>query len=668
MIVALISLIALAVDLGFYSAAYNRTQTTTDRAALSGLEQWMLQQSINPNLENLQTNVGGDISAIMNQNRYFTSQTANIAWFTGSDNPQPPFYRIEPGRYFPRGAQAELNNLLISQNNNRFICDRNEVPTFCGLNAAIINEQASVDRREVSSIRITGQPYQPLINRFARIFGFGDLPVNVTSIASVVPPELYFVIDISGSSVEETHIRRAEPGIPISEFVFMLQAGNRDFRPDVHDQIYNNLDTNRNGQPTDPRVHFQSDYVQGAQVATNLNDLYQNNTFNPPIHREFQVGNIDPRTIGYSNEQYLGELLVRDVSITPYEGPEPLKTVLAALEDLVGQMGRVNVAGNRIGILFFDSGRLRAQGEEFVPVENGNLQNRAPFGWSRIFRSMSFEEANRVLIAPTSNLLGLGGISNWNTDHTNRLLRYGIFPSFNGFTDATWGLMQAFFELNRSRERGFITNQRIVFLSSDGIANCSRGPLFQAQLTEFPITEDLLTMLTNGFRCNSLNINYYIESMLDIQEFARFLSGQHTLTPQNIALDVILMGDDIGPNLIDPTGCNDPNRITSRATQEWARRERLPITSGFTEGCERGINNDCANAYRNRSPSNPFRMPNIDWMTAAWLTGGNYYPIVPQGTRRNCWNGGNAFGTPQQQLQNIMTELLGSSVSYQLVR
>ena len=468
-----------------------------------------------------------------------------------------------------------------------------------------------------------------------------------------------------------------------SEFVFMPYGENTTYRTDPassgvsHDEIFERLELSRGGLTTDARRHFQSDYYDSDGVAdTSLLTGYDHN----PIHRYYELGENLPDEIGFENDQYLGDVLVRDLTIneTNYHGPEPMRLILGALENLVEQMGEVNVSGNRIGVLFFDGPRTMASGETFIPTTDA-LQLRAPFGWSRIFRSMTFGEAMDVLITNPASL-ALNNIStNMTQEHADRLVRSGIFPSFNRFTDATWGLVQAYFELMRARTAGTRTNQRIIFISNDGIPNCSRrgsigtsrGGFLDTINSDFNFNgnQNAIDGLVNSIQCNSQDIKYYLDSMSNIFQFAQYLSGQigRDLPPKNIALDVILMGEDIDPNLIDIPGC--PSSGNSTETQKWARERRLPITSADTEGCNRNYNSShCRDAYRFRSPDEPFRLPNTAWLTAAWYTGGNYYPIVTPGTDLNCWNGGAPFGSQEAQLQNIMTDLLGSSISYQLVR
>jgi hypothetical protein len=635
-------------------------------------------------LSRLQARLEEDLRPLLEQNSNFAGTSESIVWFDDPDL-EPPFIRIEPGRFFPITAQAELNQSLHNPDfSSRFQCDSNSVPTFCRVRGTRRNESPQIG---VSSIRITGQPYRPLLNTFARVFGFNNLPLKVSSIATNVPPELFFVIDVSGSTVGRNHLREDRniggEVIKRSEFVFMPFRDQQDnpytyrVNPEApglsHDEIYNRLDASRSGETIEQK-HFKSDYFESEE---GVQDSGLNGAFNPPIHREYQAGINQPDQIGFSNEQYLGRLFVRDLTINhpAYKGPEPLRTVLGALENLVEQMGTLNVAGNRVGVLFFDGPRTRPSGTQYIPVED-ELHRRAPFGWSRIFRSMTFGEARDVLIN-NPNSLGLSGISaNMSTEHADRLVRAGIFPSFNGFTDATWGLVQAYFELMRSRQTSGRTNQRIVFISNDGLANCFRGnnSYFQGDFSrllesDFNFSDQTRTNgLINAINCNALDQRNYNLAMRDIQLFARFLSGQLSpnLPSKNIALDVILMGEDVGPNLINIEDCPSSN---SAQTQAWARSMRQAITSGYTEGClPRRDSPTCNDAYRLRSRERPYRLANTDWLTIAWLTGGNFYPIVPEGTQLQCWNGGHPFGSPGEQMRNIINELLGSSVSYQLVR
>lgn len=678
LIITFLLLITLAVDLGFWSAAANRAQTTTDRAALSSLELWVRIQA-NSSFSTLKTDIEDDINALLDRNSNFSEQSNSIIWF---DDPEPdqPFIRIEPGRFFPLGAQAELDSSLNRANfTTNFTCDSTTTPTFCRVNGTSRNDSPSLG---VSSMRVTGQPYEPIINNFGRIFGFGAIPLNVSSIATNVPPELYFVIDVSGSTVGTNHLRVDTNAFRRSEFVFMPFEHNETYRTDPalsgvsHDEIYDRLEIDRLGLTTDARKHFQSDYYESDGVAdTSLLTGYDHN----PIHRDYEAGENLPDEIGYDNTQYLGDVLVRDLTIneTNYNGPEPMRLILGALENLVEQMGEVNVSGNRVGVLFFDGPRTIPDGNRFIPTTDP-LHQRAPFGWSRIFRSMTFGEAMDVLVTNPASI-ALNDISNNMTlEHADRLVRSGIFPSYNRFTDATWGLVQAYFELIRARAAGARTNQRIIFISNDGIPNCSRrgsigtarGGFIDTINSDFNFdgNQNAIDGLVNNIQCNSQDIRFYLDSMNNIFQFSQYLGGQiDNIAPKNIALDVILMGGDIDPNLIDIVGC--PSSGNSTETQKWARERRLQITSDFTEGCNRNSNSDqCRDAYRFRSPDEPFRLPNSAWLTAAWYTGGNYYPIVKQGTDLNCWNGGLPFNDQATQLQNIMTDLLGSSVSYQLVR
>ena len=104
LIVSFLLLITLAVDLGFWSAAANRAQTTTDRAALSSLELWMRVQA-NSDYNALKAALEDDLNELIEQNSNFSELSNSIIWFDDVE-PDQPFVRIEPGRFFPLGAQA----------------------------------------------------------------------------------------------------------------------------------------------------------------------------------------------------------------------------------------------------------------------------------------------------------------------------------------------------------------------------------------------------------------------------------------------------------------------------------------------------------------------------------------------------------------------------------
>lgn len=672
MIVALLSMIALAIDLGLWSAALNRAQTTTDRAALSAIEIWMREQGVASDLTELQNNVGARLEGILNVNRSIGSASTTGQWYEWT--PQPEEFGIIPGRYVTtqREFAAAQNGGL-----NCGVATFNE-PVFCGIPSQPSGQAPTA--LGVNAIRIVGQTYEPILSVFSRILGYRLFPLNVESTAINIPPELYFVVDISGSTVGENHLRQDDTNTPIderSEFVFMLHEDETTIRPpatqNLHNRIWGRMEVDRGGSTvTLSSKHFQSDY---DQVLTVLDNIGQSIDITPPLHRV--TGGNDPIDAAYSNIQYRGGLRTRTIgpNSANYRGPEPLTTILGALETLINRIGELNMAGNRVGVLFFDGPRIVPAPwapSVFIPDATLNFQQRGPFGWSRIFRSMTFDELNSVFLeqSPNTNPF-IGGIVNGMLPNIHRddLVRYGIFPSLNNFTDVNHGLMQAVFELLRTREAGIRTAQRIILIT-DGIANCGRDDLltyFFGMNTQWGPSNEW-QILTDNLQCQN-SLPYYLWSMQDSVEIAQVLAGSsgavaRGLPPAlNIPIDVILMGEDVDPNLLDVREGG-----TCITDQDVLRRRRLPITDGFTPGCDNPNNlwnnGACALAFLDRTATKPFRRPNIDWMTVAWMSGGNFYPIRRENTPSQCWG---VAGTPAEQYEEIIDQLLGSSQSFRLV-
>lgn len=716
--------VALAIDLALYMSALTRAQTISDQISLASLERQLTKTGDDDSPDKrLETALDeavhfSELNAVLGE--VVAKGESYIDLFSGSTSPGRA--RLIPGRYVYNDVDHQK-----AQQDGANDCDGGtNYPKFCGFRHFAGKTH---DELAINSMRVVGELHSPLFDRFSGLLGYETFPIRVESTAFREPVELMLVVDRSGSMAEESFLRLDDSSVPqiraslpnllLGEFCFGSSPASRlstdpctfESNPgsiNPHEVFWRKLTASGINRP---KEHFRDDYATdstGAYVDTEWSNLDE-------YHASAQ---------NYTSLGYEGPLLYRRVSGN-YEGPKPFLNMLLGLYSLLEELRDGNMAGNRLGLVFFGGN------DNAVPIPFANA-----FGWTHVLHSLPTDRLCYIENLLCSGDPGCAGanpkcppgqsILNRGIDTTiqEKLDRLGLFPTFALNTDAYFGLAQAFIEVERTRTLGIRTNRQLVMISGDGLSNCKHTdannvncfrwqrldyngngrvdqgdrnaciacePMFQgpecqffANMGEFKIGRTGMCNLvySNSMHCPRISngeeaidlsvsdcmnrLSYHEQSMAEIKTYAQFLQRQ------GVTLNAILSSETVGVNVLDIGGDND-----KCLSQEEAHARHQWYTSNYTEGCERrGMFGEdpvlCQQAYHNRSKEKPFRRVLREWEEAAAMTGGKLYQILPApvdcSPRTTCASGtvtrrdtDPECRTTEQQWNDIMSELMRSS-------
>ncbi len=310
----------------------------------------------------------------------------------------------------------------------------------------------------------------PINNSFGAVFGQPASFVTTRAVASVIPRRVIFGVDLTGSMAYETHLNR--PNQPKTRFAYKLleingapptaadcngstnpcptkgvcrfagshhssynsvfiprdDAGNPLLDPDGNPIIIENLPDTRPSEELPPTEHFKSDY-RCHTVTYNVAGSGQ--------QTEYYL--IDRR-------QYRNPGLPANY----YRGPEPLTTVVNGLRQaLIGFENR-SVAGDMVGIRFFDR-------EDQVIIE-------------RTFPLMAPVPSNAMFTNLRDAVLDIGTPTASNPTYPTNLVTNFLFPRQGASTNFPDLLANVLTEL--SAQQGFGVAANSVVLISDALTNC----------------------------------------------------------------------------------------------------------------------------------------------------------------------------------------------------
>lgn len=188
---------------------------------------------------------------------------------------------------------------------------------------------------------------------FSRAF-FGQefLTFSASAVATVVPRRGMFLVDISPSATFETHPDplHTKSGEAASAYAFQLGSNPRSW----HDDHWPHLQLNRSASdPVNPRVHYQSDYVD---VSPYIDSDF--GTQQGWEGRSLQLLHPDPfedpnYVIGESQSPTI-KIKIDAFRVASYGGAEPLQTILQGLQGAVQQFKDRAVSGDKAGVIFYD--------------------------------------------------------------------------------------------------------------------------------------------------------------------------------------------------------------------------------------------------------------------------------------------------------------------------
>jgi hypothetical protein len=469
---------------------------------------------------------------------------------------------------------------------------------------------------------------------FSGLFGTNFFAISVSATATVIPRRGYLLVDISNSTTRETHLSNNGPqgsDEKASRYAFL----NGD---SLHQGIFNGLVAERGQNSTVPTIHYQDDYVP---IAHYVDDDYQDvpikdlhpDPNQPSGSFNYSVGSIAQT---YDIDAFRGG--------EAYGGPEPLQTILAGGRYLVERFQARAVAGDRLGIIFYDDKLL----------------------WPRVVKPTSDFEAIDALLN-NEPLPGGPEANQEEEDSTSPFVtaaKHILFPLKGSKTNTLLALLGALDQLNKDQLPGVVTSDFIVNIS-DGRSTC-----FPADQNGAPLNYSQPSVWNSpfGWKC----LQSYTGYKNSIEALTNYVTTQ--LVPKTkIPIHMVLVGKDSGPNTIDiqkndgePAECFTDAEIRllskdqARAT---VKRTDLNIDDPFDEW----------NAAFNQTEefeNIPFYQASYDMFNIALETGGLWLPVrgVCQSpdTQALCVPGEVRLDDPkcrtvEQQIFDAMDEIMGQS-------
>lgn len=501
------------------------------------------------------------------------------------------------------------------------------------------------DTSAPTAFMVNGDYYRSAATFFSgRIFNRDSFDLAGSAVATLTPRRGCFVVDISASSIRNTHQRfrigttgyqtwldsnytnttgfaSAPPTVPTgawgNEFAYFLQCGgtscvqhpitNPAFSSprnkgqegswSGHDRTWEYLNYRFPTRPAGPTInqsqqHYAEDYV--------LKYIFGDNDYSPSRHPlnvapdDILQDSADPNVPAknYSSGSPNGRWAHVDLSFLkpspPYSGPEPLSAILTGVRTAMAEFQKRQVAGDSACIIFYD----------------------ADLAWPRVFKltnnfaglsnAISFSQHEPGILQPDDPAeapfqdAGPG---------LETFIRHGLFPRYpsKSHTNTRLALAEAMNQLNTPTVDDVETADFIVHIG-DGLSTCP----------------------ANG-SCSNVYPNY-VQSMADIKSAIQEVWDDPDEI--NIPIHVIMVGNDVGPHSVDVNdpdgdGCLSPSEIRTRGYSA-------------VRGNEAGA--DLANIFHfpNNGTNGPFYQANVDWYDIARFTRGLWAPIRPVDTSEGC--------------------------------
>ena len=644
---------ALAIDLSLVAASREQTQHHARLASLAALEAHFsskagtLTEKVADAMERAQSVVGKNL-LIANLGQTEVQKEAHL-----SSSPIASGAYLEPG-VWQRSDDGKHPCQKISQT----------YPCFTPTTLTDPNAK-------VTAYRITGQMYQGISTKISRwLWGVSTFPVNVRAVASVVPRQGCFLVDMSLSATRETHVSRRineQVATPREgrgrESSFLLETENPAVGEDYYQtEQWNYLCHNllNDGSPhgsnctglTRPltnddwnaqfgftpadlsddeynRIHFADDYrwKKGLGDGDYDKDRYplHPNPASDPIYKVVPKSNAGR---WYHVDTH------RD---TRYQGAEPLRTIFAGLNRAVQIFEDREVAGDKLCLVFYNSR---------VPW-TGVVKPTDDFEYLK--KMTTFDVTSPIDSDPPG--ISSSEVGSVSATGFERMIRHNLIPSgTDAFsTNTILALSEAMKQLLSINPDGSASG--FVISIGDAVVNCQQcfDPV------NFP---KLSSGCTPG--CSN-TYPTYLRARQDLYTYINF-----ELTGRNIPVHWLLVGRSVAPHTIEKTADGSP--LGPCLSDEEARKTGTPMVEG---GYDTSKFKSAEEAFNEMSPDSAFWEANVAPYEIAAATQGLFGPIRPASptcvAKTTCNNSGQRIledpgcRVPKEQIDSYVDKILGEN-------
>jgi hypothetical protein len=566
----LVTLAAMAVDLGFATAAREQGEHFARLAALAALESYTQTRCSD---EADQAACDLEKAAAAEERAQAISQKNFLLAAAGQSarlrDPDSGTAILERGQWLTTAS----------------MCSPEPAPCF-------LPRSGSADM--INAYRVRGKLYPSFTTKlFGDMLGSGSIPLSVLATAALVPREGIFLVDNSRSVTRETHrlwIPRKDPpesGPPENkgqEFAYFRGALNSGYVRNYHDISWEWLTKNMPKRGADkpassPELHYADDYVEKW--------TYSDADYATLDHHELhpEPDPSDPENLYNASSQRLRfEIdMYRDSGKTGYQGPQPLGRIFRALHTAMSRFEDQKIQGDKAGLIFYDH-RL---------------------AWPRVVKLDSDFEYLKHL----TNLDNEGGIND-----REEILRHGLFPSYNAYTNTPAALSEAYKQFAESAQLDPSPKSRFIVLFGDGLTNCSCDQSVEKCMVE----------------CD----NSYLAYRTSMQEIQKRVETQ--LSSDNIPIHVLITGDYVAPHTVDIERPDAPGVCYSDSEYRAIAGTFNPfgfVMGGDEAGNEYATEDEWEQAFAAMGPDRPFYQVNKDLYKIAAVSQGLWIPLRPPAPR-----------------------------------
>lgn len=563
----LIMFTAIVIDLSLLAGSKDRAQSFAQIATLSAVEQYFASDS---NLTEMEKRN----AAVARVNEVIATNNITTPRMFGTEEGKPPEVKLS--------SATNIKNTDATLEPGRWYFVETDTGSECGGKPPCF-VAATTDTESVNAFRLNGNFYTYVTSSFGKIVtGSNTIPITVSTVATVIPRHGIFMVDLSSSTIRETHLLEDDAtkiGVTASEFGFTLSSDN----PNIHnsnvtsqttDNIWTALDDTRpNTNIPDAnynKIHYKSDYIKKKLLSdteyTKSEDYKKHHP--SPYVGEYSTGtkNIWAR-VDVFRDGY-------------YKGPQPLTTIFAGLKYAIESFDKRKVGGDQIGLMFYD------EQLEWPRI----VEPTADF---RYLKSMvDFTDAD--LSTLHSDLSNIQRSDLMDDVGLEKIIRHNLFPSGTAFTDMPKALSQASNMLRDARADQLVDSSDFIVFIGDGLTNC-------------------IQTRTHGQVCAD-TYTRYAKSMSNLQA----ITLSENFVNANIPIHVIMVGNEVGPHT---AAVSLPNS-TECLTDTEARLAGIPYVIGGTDS------GTLLDSFDNRKDT-PFYQASFDLYKIALATRGIWAPMRP---------------------------------------
>ncbi len=527
-----------------------------------------------------------------------------------------------------------------------------------------------------NAFRIAGEYYQGVSGWLTHsMFGQEDYGLQAQAVSTLVPRRGCFVVDISASSIRNTHktwavdknqfatwvpsgnssspfpgstVADPDPNIPSldygwgNEFSYYLNCSasnlrcNRawnnpsgslplywtkhDFSWYLMNTYYNAADTTAETDKLDsPIHHFANEYIAkkiyGDSAYAALPEATRKHHPDPAVSTQFTVGSADE----YWAQIDVG-FLTRTGSGNDYRGPEPLRSIFMGLRSALNQFKSRRVSGDMACLIFYD--RNLTWTRTFL------LTNEFDY----LLKSLEIDDRdNNGTLRHDRTHWATGDTNTTSTTATaptgfEKIIRHNLFPgSINtSYTNTLRAIQEALNQLRSARSgREAMPTADFIVAIGDGLQNCQSCEATCTNCYDSPLNK------TAGGACkvNSCENTFanYQQARADLYGFIN--EAWADPDNRNIPIHVLLLGDYVAPHSIDLINPDKPeiDGEPQCLSPKQIRQSGYKPVRGST-GI--GSNYDSwHNHFKNATKETPFKQANADWYNVALFTRGLWAPI-----------------------------------------